>query len=321
MMIDLAGNEGNAETATHDREQRAEAAEINASLMAVSSCMRARATGATHVPFRDSTLTRVLRDAFTDESSRLAMLACVSPACSHLERTICTLRNAVTLLSDVKLPEAVAEDVESAAEPPATQAGGSGAGSAAGLKGAAGGKGVAAGGKGAAAGGKGAAGGRGAGAKAKGPPGAKGRKALAMRSMALSQLFADLKTSWGGDDRSVWPAEGWAMLQLEIKRPALALIDDARLLLLCDQVKQHLQSDEFNFAAFEAFCVLLAEPENASMPVSALVKTVRACSGLPLCPACVQGLAASVDVPAPAPVDTGAFQERDKCPGCFKSYA
>merc|ERR1711988_1435815 len=99
-MIDLAGNEGNQETSAHDQERMAEAAEINASLMAVNSCLRARATAAKHVPYRDSILTRVLRDSLTDESSCIAMLVCVSPACSHLERTTCTLKNAVKLLGD-----------------------------------------------------------------------------------------------------------------------------------------------------------------------------------------------------------------------------
>ena len=48
-------------------------------------CLHARATAAPHVPFRDSTLTRVLQDALTDPKATTAVLACLSPACSHLE--------------------------------------------------------------------------------------------------------------------------------------------------------------------------------------------------------------------------------------------
>ena len=44
--MDLAGNEGSIETLYHSKAQMAEAAEINASLMALKSCLHARAIGA-----------------------------------------------------------------------------------------------------------------------------------------------------------------------------------------------------------------------------------------------------------------------------------
>lgn len=277
MLIDLAGNEANAETMNHDHELMAEAAEINASLMAVNTCLRARATGATHVPYRDSTLTRVLRDALTDKESHVAMLACVSPACSHLERTVCTLRNAVKLLGDQPLPAPLLQDLDA----PHKQ---SGEGS----------------------------------AKPAAPAArtSKSRKAEAMRSLAMSQLFGDLKASWGGDDCTVWVSDGWSMLLAETNRPELAaLVDEARVLVLFQQAKQQLDSDEFNFAAFEAFFVWMAE--DAGVKISALVKLCRASMGLPLCGNCLKEHTG----------DTGQehimslrYTYNGKCPGCFKPW-
>ena len=96
-MIDLAGNEGNIETFSHTKEQMKEAAEINKSLMVLKTCLEARAAGKAHIPYRESLLTRVLRDALTNEASCTAVVCCVSPACSHLERSLNTLKSAVNL--------------------------------------------------------------------------------------------------------------------------------------------------------------------------------------------------------------------------------
>merc|ERR1712185_81721 len=86
-----------------------QAAEINTSLMALKTCLAARASGRAHVPYRESVLTRVLRDAFTAEGAATAVLCCVSPACSHLERTLVTLRSAVHLAGQTKPAAAVDE--------------------------------------------------------------------------------------------------------------------------------------------------------------------------------------------------------------------
>ena len=110
-IIDLAGNEGSIETAYHTKEQMKEAADINSSLMALRTCLAARASGGKkHVPYRESILTRVLRDAFVAEEAATAVLCCVSPACSHLERTLATLRSAVHLTGQGR-PVAPVEEV------------------------------------------------------------------------------------------------------------------------------------------------------------------------------------------------------------------
>lgn len=67
-LVDLAGSERAQETQCNDRVRRAEGAEINKSLLALKECIRqldARNSGVdTHVNFRASKLTMVLRDSF-----------------------------------------------------------------------------------------------------------------------------------------------------------------------------------------------------------------------------------------------------------------
>jgi kinesin family protein 2/24 len=97
-LIDLAGNEGRQETLFHTKAHVAEAKEISNSLAVLRACLRAHsAPDAGHAPFRESVLTRVLKDALTDPDAATALLACVSPACTHLEHSLRTLRTAVHL--------------------------------------------------------------------------------------------------------------------------------------------------------------------------------------------------------------------------------
>jgi kinesin family protein 2/24 len=97
-LVDLAGSERAQETQSNDRQRRAEGAEINKSLLALKECIRAldaRKTGSeTHVPFRASKLTLVLRDSFVSKSdkSKIIMIACVNPSYSSSNHTINTLR-------------------------------------------------------------------------------------------------------------------------------------------------------------------------------------------------------------------------------------
>jgi len=96
-LIDLAGSEGNQETLFHTAQHVAEAKEINNSLAALRACLRSRSTDISHAPFRESALTRILKDALTDQNAAVALLACVSPACTHMEHSLHTLRTAVHL--------------------------------------------------------------------------------------------------------------------------------------------------------------------------------------------------------------------------------
>ena len=92
-LIDLAGSERGQDTKHHNKQRRAESAEINKSLLALKECIRALSCGKQHVPYRASKLTMVLKDSFSLESHTV-MISCVSPAASSSDHTLNTLRYA-----------------------------------------------------------------------------------------------------------------------------------------------------------------------------------------------------------------------------------
>jgi kinesin family member 2/24 len=94
--IDLAGSERGADTSNASRSTRLEGAEINTSLLALKEVIRALATGdsLTHIPFRGSKLTQVLKESFVGENARSVMIACIAPNMSNCEHTLNTLRYA-----------------------------------------------------------------------------------------------------------------------------------------------------------------------------------------------------------------------------------
>lgn len=95
LLVDLAGSERAQDTQSNNRQRRIEGAEINKSLLALKECIRAIDMKSSHVPFRASKLTMVLRDSFLNEgSSKIVMIACVSPGSSSADHTLNTLRYA-----------------------------------------------------------------------------------------------------------------------------------------------------------------------------------------------------------------------------------
>ncbi|OWZ22311.1 Kinesin [Phytophthora megakarya] len=94
-LVDLAGSERAA--VTQNRGQRLlEGANINRSLLALGNCINALEKGAnagSFVPYRDSKLTRLLKDSLGG-NCRTVMIANVSLAASSVEETLNTLKYA-----------------------------------------------------------------------------------------------------------------------------------------------------------------------------------------------------------------------------------
>ena len=92
-MIDLAGSE--RATKTDNRGERlTEGKNINKSLLALGNCINALADKtkkASHVPYRDSKLTRLLKDSLGG-NCLTTMIANVSPASDQFDETLNTLR-------------------------------------------------------------------------------------------------------------------------------------------------------------------------------------------------------------------------------------
>ena len=88
-LIDLAGSERHL--ATEARSQRSvEGANINKSLLALSSCISALVEGKRHIPFRNSKLTKLLKDSLGGQCLT-SMIANVSPSSGSLPETSNTL--------------------------------------------------------------------------------------------------------------------------------------------------------------------------------------------------------------------------------------
>ncbi|EZG57318.1 kinesin motor domain protein [Gregarina niphandrodes] len=76
--IDLAGSERGADSVQFGRNTQQDGANINKSLLALKECIRAMDQGKDHIPFRDSELTKVLRDFFTFANGLCLMIATVA---------------------------------------------------------------------------------------------------------------------------------------------------------------------------------------------------------------------------------------------------
>ncbi|VDM07801.1 unnamed protein product [Wuchereria bancrofti] len=92
-LIDLAGSERQSKTGSHGKRLK-EATKINLSLSALGNVISALVGGrSTHVPYRDSKLTRLLQDSLGG-NSRTVMVANIGPASYNYEETLSTLRYA-----------------------------------------------------------------------------------------------------------------------------------------------------------------------------------------------------------------------------------
>ncbi|KAG7209600.1 hypothetical protein KM043_011258 [Ampulex compressa] len=88
-MIDLAGSERAKQTKNKGKRLQ-EGAHINRSLLALGNCINALSGGARYVNYRDSKLTRLLKDTLSG-NCRTVMVAHVSPAAGHQDESKNTL--------------------------------------------------------------------------------------------------------------------------------------------------------------------------------------------------------------------------------------
>ena len=89
-LVDLAGSERTLATERKGSSRSVEGANINKSLLSLSSCIRALVEGKKHIPFRNSKLTQMLKDSLGG-LCQTAMIACVTPSSFSLGETANTL--------------------------------------------------------------------------------------------------------------------------------------------------------------------------------------------------------------------------------------
>merc|ERR1719326_2853751 len=91
-LVDLAGSERAANTGNKGARLR-EGAMINRSLLALANCITALTRQGAYVNYRDSKLTRLLKDSLSG-NCYTTMIAHVSPSIAAFEETINTLKYA-----------------------------------------------------------------------------------------------------------------------------------------------------------------------------------------------------------------------------------
>jgi len=88
-LVDLAGSE-NIQRSGAENKRAAEAGLINKSLLTLGRVINALVDRSSHIPYRESKLTRLLQDSLGGQT-KTCIIATVSPAKSNLEETISTL--------------------------------------------------------------------------------------------------------------------------------------------------------------------------------------------------------------------------------------
>jgi kinesin family member 11 len=88
-LVDLAGSE-NIQRSGAEKKQATEAGLINRSLLTLGRVINALVERSSHIPYRESKLTRLLQDSLGGRT-KTCIIATVSPAKSNLEETISTL--------------------------------------------------------------------------------------------------------------------------------------------------------------------------------------------------------------------------------------
>lgn len=95
--IDLAGNERGADSMANNRQQFIEGAEINTSLLSFKECIRSMHNKNSHIPFRRSCLTKILRDYFINKCD-IIIMGNIGPDIKSVNTTLNTLNYTSMLL-------------------------------------------------------------------------------------------------------------------------------------------------------------------------------------------------------------------------------
>lgn len=97
MVVDLAGSERNQGYGKIGKQTVLtikEGANINRSLLSFGNCIKSIEAGDKHIPYRDSKLTRILKDSLSRQSHNI-LIACVSQSHSQFDENISTLQYAM----------------------------------------------------------------------------------------------------------------------------------------------------------------------------------------------------------------------------------
>ncbi|XP_024393123.1 kinesin-like protein KIN-5D [Physcomitrium patens] len=111
-LVDLAGSENISRSGAKDNRAR-EAGEINKSLLTLGRVITALVEHLGHVPYRDSKLTRLLRDSLGGRT-KTCIIATVSPSVQCLDETLSTLDYAYRAKSIKNKPEVNQKTMKSA---------------------------------------------------------------------------------------------------------------------------------------------------------------------------------------------------------------
>ncbi|XP_050213876.1 kinesin-like protein KIN-5B [Mercurialis annua] len=103
-LVDLAGSENISRSGAREGRAR-EAGEINKSLLTLGRVINALVEHSTHIPYRDSKLTRLLRDSLGGKT-KTCIIATISPSVHSLEETLSTLDYAYRAKNIKNKPEA-----------------------------------------------------------------------------------------------------------------------------------------------------------------------------------------------------------------------
>ncbi|GAV62678.1 LOW QUALITY PROTEIN: Kinesin domain-containing protein/DAP_epimerase domain-containing protein [Cephalotus follicularis] len=103
-LVDLAGSENITRSGAREGRAR-EAGEINKSLLTLGRVINALVEHSAHIPYRDSKLTRLLRDSLGGKT-KTCIIATISPSAHSLEETLSTLDYAYRAKNIKNKPEA-----------------------------------------------------------------------------------------------------------------------------------------------------------------------------------------------------------------------